>query len=129
MRFVIFVILLLILVGCGDFGEFYIGGLSRHDQNVFRQAARREHADVVKIPTKWITFVLYGNRILHKKKNGSTTLSFIILRQNPPPCSRGGRDQKFLVTARHEIRHTQGDNHSSNPEKLMHKETPCWPID
>ena len=103
----------LLLAACGDYTLFYDGHLNSHDQDLFREAAAIEDVEVIDWPAPvWI--VKYGAPV---GSDGLTVPGIIFLRREPElgtdwdgtPCPR---DQRFLVVARHEIRHTQGEWHS-----------------
>ncbi len=44
-------------------------------------------------------------------------------------CWPGGLALRFKNVSRHELRHTLLIGHSSDPNRLMHSPSPCFPID
>ncbi len=54
------------------------------------------------------------------------------IRLNPAnmiPRYPGGLELEFKNVSRHELRHTMLIDHSSDPNRLMYRSAPCFPVD
>lgn len=123
----ILLICCVLLFGCAA-DEIDVGHLNQHDKKLFQIAADKEGVLVVEnsYPSAW--WIQRGE--LKQGKRGQNNQDFmgtcqIIISSNLDACSNGGVDQRFIMVARHEIRHCQGDRHSEDPEDLMYKTSPC----
>ena len=129
MRTTLALLILPLLSGCLLPGElFYSGQLSEHDQAIFRAAARIEGVEVVDWPVPGAWIVVYGAP-LHD--NATTFPGVVFIDKDQITVGiECPRDQLFLVSARHEIRHSEGTlEHSTMLLSVMHDPAPCYPND
>lgn len=133
MKLIIAILFIPILIGCQN-DRIDISQLTPQDQILFTIAAEREGVEVTLngILGDWI---IEYNPNLDVRGRASTMGNFCRISINPikinaTPCTLGGTDQRFIVVSRHELRHCEGfRGHISDPEKLMYRTAPCWPVD
>ncbi len=122
-----------ILLGCGtDYVD--VGGLSKHDQELFHVAAQKEGVAVTTSPEFWDWVVRYDWGMRHVGYSQRQRIgNYCEIRINPSRlkfCGTGSTDGNFIQIMRHEIRHCQGRaGHLENPDRLMYRKVPCDPID
>lgn len=137
----LFYILSLSLSGCLDDPIVDISRLSKHDRFLFAAAAAIEGVDVTTESRPWYWIVKYHNFPPHGTRGDYRCRNDGLLGYEPIrtcvikisydliPCEVGGRDQRFFITSRHEIREAKGRPHVNDPNQLMFYSSPCWPID
>ena len=127
------ILTILLLSGCLDDPTLNISNLSKPDQFWFTIAAAIEniHVEIAPRPGQWkVRYKEIGHfegfAVVMKNNN-----CMIYISNNLQECEIGGREQRIIVVGRHEIRHCIEGKiiHSNDPNKLMHKNIPCWTID
>lgn len=124
---VILLICCVLLSGCRA-DEINVGSLTEQDRALFKIAADKEGVLIVGKPYPVVWGVKRGS--LPKDTQGQVLQSKfgtceITIRHDLKACPNGGVDQRFIMVARHEIRHCQGEGHSEYPDDLMYKNAPC----
>ena len=135
MKLALTILILFALAACADPGAVYVGFLDSQDREIFRSALRIEdipEANEEALVEPWTWIVVYGAPL---DSNGVTVPvilghNAIIVRRHQatvnPDCAA---DQLRIVTYRHELGHTQGKLHVSDPQRVMHDPAPCYPAD
>lgn len=130
------IVIIFFLSGCLDSATVDISALSIEHRALFREAARIEGVDttVLGLPSDWTVdydFSISGaGRNERFSPSPNVHCSILINPNNLTNCDSGGINQHFIIVSRHELRHCEnGPKHSSNPQNLMYKSSPCWPID
>ena len=109
--------------------------LTPEHRSLFAEAAAIEGVDTTihGRPGDWT--VKYDFRMFKQGNSKQDDLPFNLyckIRINPDrvrTCGTGSTDHHFRIIVRHELRHCDGREHSSDPKSLMYYYPPCWPID
>jgi len=120
------IILFFLVVSCaGD--EANISKLTAQHQSIFRVAADFEGVEIVKNGNHWTWKVEYENLPdgIEGRSDCGDRSCIIKISQQQYQCPNGGRDRRFYITARHELRHAKGEAHSTDPDSLMHPRPKC----
>ena len=121
---VILLICCVLLFGCAA-DEINIGDLNLRDKKLFQIAADKEGVLTVEGLSLWKVSRGHLDNFEGYAKTTQLGECQITIILDLSSCPNGGVDQRFIVIARHEIRHCQGAGHSEDPGDLMHKNVPC----